>query len=128
MTTPIYCNGARVGYVEAGTFHKTIQGSRHMLRTPRAIAFDASTLRDAAHAGAHAVCVRDSESGIVYTTSLQRLHDHGAPFDRGFGKQWLMTIEHWSINGATPKIDQQAARESNQRAAVQPTLFQETAA
>src|SRR5690606_12631138 len=50
--TPIYANGRVIGQVVGDTFRKIISGSKHMLRTPKAICFDRSTLRDAVAAGA----------------------------------------------------------------------------
>lgn len=113
MSTPIYCNGARIGHVDGDTFHKEIQGSRHMLRTPRAIAFDLSTLRDAAHAGATSARVVDTETGTVYTATMKRIREYGGELNRGFGRQWFLTLNHWSIHGETPHFD---ARSASQRA------------
>ena len=70
---PIYLRGTTrpVGRVTGIWFEKQIQGSKHLLRVPMlALAFDVSTLEDAAAAGATAVAVTDTESGRIYRTKV----------------------------------------------------------
>lgn len=121
--TPIFFAGRRIGFVAEGTFHKQIQGSKHLLRTPRAICFDVSTLRDAVAAGATRVEVTDTETQTTYSTTFDRLRERCFPVQRGFGNQVGMTLEHWSINGELPRADQKATISNKARQSLQMDLF-----
>ncbi len=120
---PIYCNGKAIGKVECGVFHKTITGSKHLLRRPKAIAFDVSTLRDATQAGATLARVYDRETGNAYTATLERIREKGAPLTRGYGQQWYLPLEYWSLNGARPAADMKAAESNKEIAELQLSLF-----
>lgn len=117
-STPIYVAGRDkpIGYVRGGCFRKTIQGSKHLLRVPPAVAFDLSTLDDAERAGAKTVEVTDSESGHVYSAPLALLREKGFKVARGFGSQWALTLIHWAVNGQ-PSEAEQRAREDAEREA-----------
>ena len=92
---PIYAGKRVVGTVERGTFRKRVRGSRHQLRQPPAWAFDVGTLRQAKAAGAERLRVEDTETGTVYTATLDTLRRHGFELDRGAGRQWALTLDHW---------------------------------
>lgn len=87
-----------VGWVSDETFYKTILGSKHLLRRPRAIAFDVSTLEDAEEAGARFVDVKDNETGTIYRTHIKMIWLHGFKLNRGFGDQQALPLEYWLIN------------------------------
>lgn len=93
--TPIYVNGRVVGYVAGATFHKTIHGSRHLLKTPAAIALDLGNVRDAQRAGATHAEVTDAETGHVYRAALDIILRDGREFDRGFGRQIYLPLDRW---------------------------------
>jgi hypothetical protein len=120
---PIYVNGRVVGIVAGATFHKTITGSKHILRRPRAIAFERCTLRDAAAAGATCAAILDKETGSTYTISFETIHRYSFPVLRGHGDQVAVTLEHWSMNGATPVVVAKAAQTNKQRKELQLSLF-----
>ena len=122
---PVSVNGKPVGYVAGDTFHKAIQGSKHMLRTPKAICFDRCTLRDAAAAGATCAEIFDRETGTTYTTTLATIDAVGFPVRRGFGDQVGISLDHWSINGAPPAAAQRAAATNQERKELQLSLFGE---
>lgn len=96
---PIYVNGRIVGRVEGDIFYKSIQGSKHLLRKPQAIAFDISTLRDAEAAGARYVQVADTETGRTYEATIARIWQDGREFNRGFGWQRYLALEKWHRPG-----------------------------
>jgi hypothetical protein len=123
--TPIYVHGRStpIGYVEGTVFYKWIQGSKHILRTPRALAFDRSTLADAERAGAVWVEVVDSETGTTYRAAIDGIWQHCFPVCRGYD-QVALALTRWSVNGAAVA----ATFESNQAVkAAQPSLFGEVA-
>ena len=94
--TPIFVGSKVIGHVSGDTFYKTISGSRHILRKPRAIAFDISTLHDAEAAGARKVHITDADTGKTYETALSTVWAKGWEFNRGFGKQWGVPIGEWN--------------------------------
>ena len=100
-TTPIYVRGRDrpIGYVEGGVFRKSISGSKHILRSPRAIAFDRSTLRDAERDGAVWVEVTDDETRTVYTARIADIWTHGFAVNRGYGDQIALALQRFSVNG-----------------------------
>jgi hypothetical protein len=121
--TPIYVNGRVVGYVACGVFRKTLCGSKHMLRQPRAWAFDQSSLDDAAAAGATLVSILDRENGSVYLASLETIREHGFRVIRGHGNQWALALDHWRINGQEPAAERRAAQTNLEREQLQMMLF-----
>jgi hypothetical protein len=75
---------------------KTIRGSKHMLRTPRAIALDLGSIRNAQAAGATWAEVTDLESGATYRASLDVILRDGREFDRGYGRQIYLPLDQWN--------------------------------
>ena len=100
--TPIFVRGRSIpiGFVRNGVFYKSIQGSKHLLRSPRAIAFDSSTIDDAAQAQAVTVHVTDDETRTVYEASIENIRRYGFKVHRGSGDQVALTLNHWEIDGA----------------------------
>ncbi len=123
--TPIYVGQRVIGVVAGVTFQKSINGSKHILRRPKAIAFERCTLRDAAAAGATCAAIRDRETGITYTISFETIHANSFPVLRGHGDQIAVTLEHWSVNGATPAAVAKAAQTNLERKELQLSLFGE---
>ncbi|MFX9054182.1 hypothetical protein ABTN50_19870, partial [Acinetobacter baumannii] len=61
---------------------KSIDVSRHALRTPPALAFDQTILAEAERMGACYVMVRDRESGHTFRTDLSAFTEHGFRVNR----------------------------------------------
>jgi hypothetical protein len=120
---PIYVNGRVIGYVTAGAFSKAIAGSKHMLRSPRAICFDRCTVRDAAAAGATFAAILDRETGKTYTASFETIDEYGFAVRRGHGDQVGLALDFWSVNGATPLAEQRAAQTNQERKELQVSFF-----
>lgn len=91
----IKVNGKIVGEVEGGWFKKRIQGSKHFLKKPPAIAFDKESLFEAQRYGATMVQVTDTETGTVYKSSIDKIFEIGLELNRGFGEQIAMTFRFW---------------------------------
>jgi hypothetical protein len=123
--TPIYISQRVIGVVAGDTFRKSITGSKHILRRPRAIAFDRCTLLDAAAAGATCAAILDRETGITYSISFETIDRHSFPVHRGHGDQVAVTLEHWSVNGATPVAVASVAQTNLERKELQLSLFGE---
>jgi hypothetical protein len=125
--TPIYIGQRVIGNVRGDTFCKTVTGSKHFLRSPKAICFDRSTLRDAAAAGATCAAIFDRETGTTYTAALATIDAYSFPVHRGHGDQVGVPLDHWSVNGATPVAEQRAAQTNQERNELQLSLFGEVA-
>lgn len=108
---PVYLRGTEkpIGTVRGQTFYKTIQGSKHLLRHPPALAFDLSTLEDAERAGATHVAVTDSETGRTYRAAIATIRRDGFPVVRGFGKQIALPLASYSVDGQQPEAERAAA-------------------
>ena len=92
MSDKIRVQNKVVGHIEGDTFHKQVEGSRHFLRRPPAIAFDVSTLDDAEKKGAKHVCVTDKE----YHARMSTVRDKGFSMNRGYGNQIALPLTEWS--------------------------------
>lgn len=88
-------NGKAVGTVRGDTFYKSIQGSKHLLRQPPAIAFDVCSLEQAKAAGVIFVKVTDTETKTTYTAELSHILEHGTRFNRGWGEQIYLPLNGW---------------------------------
>ena len=88
----VIIGGRILGEIRGDVFQKTIQGSRHFLRKPPAIALDLAAIDRAEKAGAVRIRVKDSETGIVYWTTIAAMRRSGFVFDRGWGRQIALHI------------------------------------
>jgi hypothetical protein len=96
--TPIFIGQCIVGNVRGDTFYKRVSASRHFLRKPHAIALDVQSLVDAEQAGAKKVAITDKESGNTYHASIKEIHQHSFIIERGYGKQYALTLNRWQCN------------------------------
>jgi hypothetical protein len=92
----IYSGGHVVGRVTGNIFLKTIQGSKHILRKPQAIAISIDALEAAERAGATTIQITDTETGVMYKSSVEHFRGHAFELDRGFGPQLALTLEGWT--------------------------------
>jgi hypothetical protein len=88
-------SGRVVATVDGDCLKKQLDGSKHLLRKPPGIAFDADILEAAERAGAVRVEVRDRETGITYRSTLADFWTHGVKLDRGFGLQVCLPFGFW---------------------------------
>lgn len=88
-------NGKAIGTVRGNCFFKRVQGSKHFLRQPPAIAFDVYSINQARAAGADTVKVTDTETETTYTAELEHLLGHGTLFNRGWGEQIYLPLNGW---------------------------------
>ena len=122
---PIFLPGRDrpIGYVAGRDFCKTISGSKHMLRSPKAIAFDACTLDDAERAGATHVSVTDCETRCNYRAAIADVRRYGFPVARGHGRQVALSLDRYSVNGESPEAERRAAATNQERIDLQLGLF-----
>jgi len=86
-----------VGEVVGGTFVKRLHSKTHFLRKPRAIAFDLDTLTQAQELGASLVRIVDLDTDLIYIVSIELIYEKGFYFNRGFGDQLGLTLNHWQL-------------------------------
>jgi hypothetical protein len=113
-------NSRKVAGVRFGDTLRSIRGPDGILRRAGAIAWDAGVIERAAAAGVTRLMVQ-IRGGSIYTTTMETLLAHGQLQYRD-GRQWVLSLRYWSVNGAEP----QAAQPAAQPAIHQLTLFEET--
>lgn len=93
---PLRVGNRVVAYVQGDTLFKFVHGQKHMLRTPKAWAFDVSVVRQAQSFGAVKVVITDEDDDHkVYHTTIAELWRLGFPLSRGFGKQIALPLDKW---------------------------------
>ena len=102
--TLIYVKTTIVGKVQGDTFFKQVNGSRHFLHSPPAIAFDISSLDDAEAAGANNVEVTNVECSTTYIAPIRLIRAKGFKLNRGFGNQIALPLNKWNRDGAPTQI------------------------
>ena len=94
----VIVNKKEVGVVKDKTLVKEIDSSKHLLRTPPAIAFDELALSEAEELGASRIKVKDKLTGITYYSTIEAVRSRGFTFNRGFGNQVGLSLTEWSKN------------------------------
>lgn len=85
-----------VGYVEGETYFKRIQGSKHILRTPPAIAFGVAALKQAEYFGAVNVEITESETNEIYYATIEFIRENGFKIQRGgWEEQIALPLNKW---------------------------------
>jgi hypothetical protein len=87
--------GRVVAHLVDRELHKEIDGTRHMLHSPRGIAFDVAILEAARRAGCELVQVFDKTSGTTYRAAFTEFDTHGVRLNRGFGPQVCLPLTYW---------------------------------
>ena len=86
---------ARLGWrIEARILRRDIRGSKHLLRQPPALAFDAWTFQRL-RAHFDGIEVQDTEEGVVYRIGAHDFDRFAERLDRGHGLQDYVRLEHW---------------------------------
>jgi hypothetical protein len=81
------------------TLTKEVRGSRHFLRKPPAIAFDAAGIDQAEALGAVRIVVDDLETGRRYSSSMETFRRLALDIDRGHGRQLALPLPFWQAPG-----------------------------
>ncbi len=95
---PIYAqNGKIVARADGDKMQKVIQGSKHFLRTPPAIAFDVFCITQAKRMNLKEIQVVDSETRTLYSVDMPTFLEKSLQLNSGFGEQMALTMEHWKV-------------------------------
>ncbi len=92
----IFAKGRVIGYVEKGTFHKTVHSTRHFLRVPPAICLDSDSLRQAIDYEAVEIEIFDRDTRKVYRSTVDNFLKHSFQLNRGAGDQLAMILNRWN--------------------------------
>lgn len=95
---PIKVDGRVIGWLANGIFYKSVTGSQHMLRSPRAWAIDANSFDRDIKPNATKIVVNDKETGIEYHTSVETFARNSFRFNRGFGTQYALPLQYFQTN------------------------------
>jgi hypothetical protein len=86
-----------VGCLQDNKFIKSVIGSRHRLRRPSAWTIDSSAFDDQIKPNAAEIVIIDKETGKKYHCSVKAFDRLKGELDRGFGRQYFLTLSHWRI-------------------------------
>lgn len=92
----------RVAAVRYGNTIRSERSSSGILRTPPAIAFDFEVLNQATGDGCDTVVVHITDTHTTYTVSLSDFWKYGRIQTR-FGRQAVLSLRYWTVNGQSPK-------------------------
>ena len=82
----VKADGRIIGSLEDNKFIKSVIGSKHRLRHPPAWVIDSS---------ASEIVVIDKETDTKYYASVETFDQLKRELDRGFGRQYFLTLNHW---------------------------------
>ena len=99
FNTPIKAQGKIIGYLQNHTFVKPVTGSKHQLRCPPAWAVDAEAFDREVKPNVTELVVIDRETGLEYHCPVEAFDRLKGELDRGFGRQYFLTLNHWEVRG-----------------------------
>lgn len=88
-------DGVVVAHLVDGILIKKVRESRHMLRSPRAWAFDKSIIETANKHGAKYIRIEAGDTGKTYTVTMKRFIEKAMPLRRGFNSQLALVLKFW---------------------------------
>lgn len=125
QTVPLFVTGRPnpVAYfaTQTRTLQKGIDFTKHIVRQPRAIAFDADVLAQAEKLGAQHIQVKDITTNDIWTITFADFRRYQFSVNRGFGLQYAAALDHWSRNGEQSEYNRRA--EAKAAAVEQLALF-----
>ncbi|MCO6450410.1 MAG: hypothetical protein J5I90_06435 [Caldilineales bacterium] len=93
----IRASGRVVGRVEGGVFYRTIR-TRHILRAPPALAFEAEVIGEIEAAGAGQMVIGNVDTGRIYRSTLENFQRYCFMLDRGYGPQLALPLSRWNVD------------------------------
>jgi hypothetical protein len=93
----IRLRGKVIGVIEGNTFTKSVHGSKHQVRSPPAWAIDADIFDNEIQPNCTQILIVDRETNKRYRTSVDTFDNKKKEIERGYGKQYLLTLNHWNI-------------------------------
>jgi len=90
-------SGAFAGEIRDHIFHKSMLGSKHLLRQPIAWAIDADIFDRVIAPLCYSIHVTDRETGKVYIVGVETFRKNCGKLNRGYGQQYYLELVHWKI-------------------------------
>lgn len=98
-------DGRIIGEIDGGVFYKQVIPKIHRLRKPPAWATDADSFDREVAPNCHAIVLIDKENDKQFTTSIDAFIAHRFEFNRGFGRQYAVTLRWWTeLNPAQKRM------------------------
>ena len=85
-----------VGSLDKRVFFRAISGSVGMLRTPKAWAIQADTFERDLRGKCDRIVFVDTDTQKRYVCTFAEFDEHKGVIDRGFGKQYYLTLEYFN--------------------------------
>ena len=92
---PYSLDGRPVAWFNGNTLYKTIDGEKHLLRKPKAIAWAACIVDDAVGRGCTQLEVLDRRTRVTYRSSAERFQTFAGRLNRGYEEQRFLTLDRW---------------------------------
>jgi hypothetical protein len=92
---PYFLDGNLVAWFNGNTLYKTIDGEKHLLRTPKAIAWAACIVDDAVERGCTKLEVFDRRSRVTYRSDVERFRKLAGSLIRGYEEQYFLVLSRW---------------------------------
>lgn len=90
-------SGKYTGSVNAGIYHKLVNGKKHMLLSPvPSWAIDKDILDDLTIMHVSQIEITDVQDGTVYLSSMSNFIQNSKPLNRGFGEQLALPLKLWT--------------------------------
>jgi hypothetical protein len=86
-----------IGYLKGDQFIKPVDGSKHQLKCPPAWAIDADVFEKEIKPYASEIVIIDRETGNRYLASVAVFDAKKKSLDRGFGRQYYLTLSFWKL-------------------------------
>lgn len=117
QTKPLFVSGRPkpVAYYDprTKTLQKNIDFSKHLVLTPRAIAFDANVLAQAEKLGTQHIRVVDITTNDIWTISFADFQRYQFSVNRGYGAQFAVELGRWNRNGQPSELAQREQLQAN---------------
>ena len=100
-------DGVVVATLVDGILVKKARESKHMLRSPKAWAFDRSIIETASRHGATGIRIEAGDTGAVFKVSMERFLKKAFPLQRGHNSQLALVLKFWDTDRPDDKKDEQ---------------------
>lgn len=100
-------DGVVVAHLVDGILVKKARESKHMLRSPKAWAFDRSIIETASRHGATGIRIEAGDTGAVFKVSMERFIEKAFPLQRGHNRQLALVLKFWDTGRPGDKKDEQ---------------------
>tara|TARA_Y100000310_G_scaffold250182_1_gene256355 strand:+ start:248 stop:583 length:336 start_codon:yes stop_codon:yes gene_type:complete len=91
-------DGVVVARLVNGILVKKARESKHMLRSPKAWAFDRSIIETASRHGATGIRIEAGDTGAVFKVSMDMFLEKSFALQRGHNRQLALVLKFWDTS------------------------------